>query len=199
MEDAEARSDVRRRMRQMALLSALFIIAWFGMQAVHELGHVAAAWLTGGTIQHVVLHPLAISRTDVSPNPHPLTVAWSGPIVGCLAPLIVWAAAARVSLTGQRFFEFFAGFCLIANGSYIVLGTLDGVGDAGELLRHGAPAWMLYLIGSVALVGGLGIWRRASGEFGFGRSPRAIAVRDAVVAWAVAVATAMALLALGNR
>jgi hypothetical protein len=42
---------------------------------------------TGGTVERVVLHPLSISRTDVSPNPHPVAVVWLGPIVGSVVPL----------------------------------------------------------------------------------------------------------------
>ena len=66
----------------------MLVASWIGMQAVHELGHVLAASATGGTVQRVVLHPLTISRTDVSPNPSPLAVAWAGPLVGVILPLL---------------------------------------------------------------------------------------------------------------
>jgi len=56
------------------LLAALIPLCWLAMQIIHEAGHVLAAWVTGGTVTAVVLHPLAISRTDVAPNPSPLTV-----------------------------------------------------------------------------------------------------------------------------
>ena len=42
-----------------------------------------------------LLHPFTISRTDVSPNPHPLVVAWGGPLVGVGLPIIA-AACGRV-------------------------------------------------------------------------------------------------------
>lgn len=67
-------------------------LSWLGMMATHEFGHVAAAKLTGGTVVRVVLHPATISRTDVSPNPSPLVVAWAGPILGCLIPALVTLA-----------------------------------------------------------------------------------------------------------
>jgi len=44
-------------------------LSWLLMQALHETGHVLGAWLTGGQVVKLVLNPLAISRTDVSPNP----------------------------------------------------------------------------------------------------------------------------------
>ena len=79
-------------------------LSWLGMMAVHELGHIAVALLTGGKVVRVVLHPAAISRTDVSPNPSPLLVAWGGPLVGCLIPvvLLMLLAIARKSVPAQR-------------------------------------------------------------------------------------------------
>ena len=50
-------------------------------------GPRAGALATGGTITAVVLHPLTISRTDVSINPRPLLVVWAGPLLGVLLPL----------------------------------------------------------------------------------------------------------------
>ena len=78
-------------------------LSWLGMMAVHELGHIAVALLTGGKVVRVVLHPAAISRTDVSPNPSPLLVAWGGPLVGCLIPvvLLMLLAIARKSVHAQ--------------------------------------------------------------------------------------------------
>jgi hypothetical protein len=96
---------------RLAVAAAALLVAWFAMQAVHECGHVLAAWLTGGTVQRVVLHPLSISRTDVSPNPHPLAVAWAGPIFGAAAPLALrrrWRCLRRANISAivsQRFFD----------------------------------------------------------------------------------------------
>ena len=59
------------------LMASTLLGSWLGMQAVHELGHVFGAWLTGGRVQQVVLHPLTISRTDLAENPSPLVVVWN--------------------------------------------------------------------------------------------------------------------------
>jgi hypothetical protein len=72
---------------QVILIASTLLGSWLGMQAVHELGHVAGAWLTGGRVEKVVLHPLTISRTDLAHNPAPLLVVWAGPTVGVLLPL----------------------------------------------------------------------------------------------------------------
>src|SRR3954451_16268416 len=52
--------DVGRwsRFHQVVLISSLLPLSWLGMMAVHEAGHVVAAWLTGGKIVRVVLYPL---------------------------------------------------------------------------------------------------------------------------------------------
>jgi hypothetical protein len=77
--------------RQMVLITTTILSSWLGVQAVHELGHVAGAWITGGGVAKVVLSPLTISRTDLADNPYPLIVVWAGPIIGSLLPLGPWA------------------------------------------------------------------------------------------------------------
>jgi hypothetical protein len=139
-------------------VAAVLCAGWLGMQAVHELGHVTAAWLTGGKVERVVLHPLAISRTDVSPNPRPLMVAWAGPLVGVILPLVVAGVCRLAGRRIRRLADFFAGFCLIANGLYIGAGSFGRIGDAGDMLRHGSPPWTLFVFGVACTAGGLWIW-----------------------------------------
>ncbi len=117
----------------MLLIVATLGLSWLLMMAVHELGHALNAWLSGASVQRIVLHPLAISRTDVSPNPHPLLVAAGGAMWGTLIPLgLLGIASGR----NYRFLlAFFAGFCCLANGIYLAAGSLYRVGDAGDLLR----------------------------------------------------------------
>jgi hypothetical protein len=148
------------KLRSVVIIAIAVVVAWFGMQAVHEFGHVLAAWVTGGTVQQVVLHPLTISRTDVSPNPHPLVVVWAGPLVGVILPITAAVCSRWVLPAGRRFLEFFAGFCLIANGVYIGAGSFGGVGDAGDMLRHGSPRWLLAAFGLLSAICGLWIWHR---------------------------------------
>jgi hypothetical protein len=156
---------VTGRPSHLAKAAAALLIAWFVMQIVHECGHVLAAWLTGGTVERVVLHPLSISRTDVSPNPHPLSVAWGGPIFGVVAPLVAFGASKRMNRGFAMFLRFFAGFCLIANGAYIGAGSFYGIGDAGDLLHHGSPRWTLIAFGAIAITVGLWIWHRLNWRF----------------------------------
>ena len=101
-----------QRLRQILLIGTLLPLCWLLMQAVHELGHVAAAIATGGTVSTVVLHPLTISRTDVAENPHPLLVVWAGPFVGVLLPAVAYAVSQAARFRGAFLVRFFAGFCL---------------------------------------------------------------------------------------
>lgn len=86
------------------------LLSWLLMQVVHEGGHILGAWVTGGKVVHEVLHPLAISRTDVEPNPHPLIVAWAGPLFGSLFPVALWSLAATVKLHEAYLLRFLPDF-----------------------------------------------------------------------------------------
>lgn len=128
-----------KRCSQFVLVISFAGLCWLGMQAVHEAGRVLAAWLSGGNVETVVLHPLAISRTDVSFNPHPLIEIWAGAVAGIAAPLVVYLLAWRWQMPGLYLFRFFAGFCLVANGVYIGIDSFGGSGDASELHHYGTP------------------------------------------------------------
>jgi hypothetical protein len=147
------------RLRQLAFLFSVAGLCWLSMLATHELGHILAAWASGGRVTKVVLHPLAISRTDVMPNPAPLIVVWAGPVLGVLLPLALCCLPTG-SVSRRNLLRFFTGFCLVANGAYIGLGAFERIGDAGEMLRHGSPLWMLQLFGILAVSGGLFLWHR---------------------------------------
>jgi hypothetical protein len=169
------------------------------MQSVHELGHVLGAWATGGRVKQVVLDPLTISRTDYAYNPAPLTTVWAGPLFGVVAPVAAWSLAALWSCRGAFLLRFFAGFCLIANGAYIAGGATWGIGDCGEMLRHGSPVWLLWLFGLVTVPAGLWLWHGQGKHFGLGVSRGK--VDRAVTYWCLAICLALICLgfAVGGR
>jgi hypothetical protein len=147
-----------QRFHQLIFVVALLALSWFAMMALHELGHVLGAIVTGGSVERVMLHPATISRTDVSPNPHPATVVWLGPIVGTVVPLTALAIIPQRLDVSRTIATFFAGFCLIANGGYISVGWIDQVGDCGEMLRTGTPVWLMIAFGGVTIPLGLQLW-----------------------------------------
>lgn len=175
---------MRNRCRRLLFVISVLGLSWLGMMATHEFGHIAAAKLTGGKVVRVVLHPATISRTDVAPNPSPLAVAWAGPILGCLIPvLLTLAVRRRKNHSGDTpakkdcvleaettnpepasrwhsIAQFFAGFCCIANGAYLGVGVFDRVGDADEILKAGTSPWMLAAFGLIAVVSGMAMWHR---------------------------------------
>ncbi len=155
-----------RRFHQIVLIGSLLPLSWLAMMVVHEFGHVLGAWLTGGTVAKVVALPLTISRTELSDNPHPLFVAWAGPVGGVLLPLATLAVAHFCRMPGTYLLRFFTGFCLIANGAYIGVGAFEGVGD----VRHGAAMWQLWTYGVLAAPFGLLLWHKQGPHFGLGEA-----------------------------
>jgi hypothetical protein len=158
------------RFHQFLLIATLLPLCWLMMQAVHELGHIAAAVATGGTVAKVVLHPLTISRTDTVGSSHPALVVWAGPAIGVALPLLLLAVFKAARLKWDYLVQFFAGTCLIANGAYIGVGSFQRIGDAGDLLRLGSPIWSLWLIGMTAVPLGLCLWNGLGPRFGLGPS-----------------------------
>src|SRR5206468_2996271 len=76
--------------------------------------------------------------------------------------------------------RFFAGFCLIANGGYLLGGSVYPAGDAEVLLQEGAPRVALAAFGIVATVGGLWIWSGLGPHFGLGKQAVPIDRRAAI-------------------
>jgi hypothetical protein len=176
------------RLLQMNLIASLALVSWLAMQAVHEFGHVVGAWITGGRVERVVLFHTVISRTDLSINPHPLIVVWAGPLLGSLLPLMIWGLAVAFWRRGSYLFRFFAGFCLIANGTYIGIGSFYRIGDAGDMLRYGSPHWQLWLFGIITTVAGLALWNGVGRHFGFSHANGHVS-QNASIGSSIALAT----------
>lgn len=182
-------------MRRILLITTTLAASWLGMQAGHEAGHVAGAWLTGGRVERVVVHPLTLSRTEYSENPSPLVVAWSAPVFGVIAPLLLWAAAARTDIPFLA--RFFAAFCLVANGVYIGVGALTNGGDSGTMLAYGSPRWLLLLFAAVTTPAGFWLWHREGRHFGLD-GDRDVNLAATVVATAVCAILMVVGLATGG-
>ena len=191
------KTDWKDRLSQIILIVSFTGFSWLGMQAVHEFGHVVGAWATGGTVERVVLHPLELSRTDVSPNPSPLVVVWAGSIVGVLLPMVALTLAWGFKAPALYLFRFFAGFCLIANGVYIGAGAFVGLADAGVMLQHGSPRFVLLFFGIVTLPLGLLLWNGLGPRFGLGEGGR-VDTRVAILSAGLLVSTVVVELVLNG-
>jgi hypothetical protein len=183
---------------------SLLLLCWLGMQSVHELGHVLAALCQGTPVEHVDLHPLHISRTDVAPGGKTRLVVWAGPILGSLLPVLLWRSLPWLERTVLCLFRtpadrntaghfeefpqsrlapplrFFVGFCLIANGAYIGAGIFDPVGDALDLIHLGESPLLLAAFGACCLPAGFWVWHGAGRDLGLGPQAREIPARTAV-------------------
>jgi hypothetical protein len=170
------------------LLIATFIpLCWLMMQVVHEFGHMSVAWATGGRVEKVFLHPLTISQTLTADSAHPAAVKWGGPLVGVALPLAIWAVFKLARWKWVYLAQFFAGFCLMANGSYLAADSFVLGGDAGDLIRMGSPRWPFWLFGAIAVPLGLFLWNGLGPSFGRGEA-KGIVGRRAAICSAAALA-----------
>ena len=188
-----------KRVEQAILIVTFPGFSWLAMQAVHEFGHVVAARLTGAEVAGVVLHPLAISRTDLGYNPQPLAVVWAGPIAGAVLPLLVFLAARASRAPGVYLFRFFAGFCLIANGGYMAFGPSEGLADTGVMATLGSPRWVMVAFGLLTTPLGLYLWHRQGPHFGLGEAKGRVSRQAVIVSASLFLATAGVELAVGSR
>ena len=148
-----------QRVHQILFAIILLATSWFAMLAIHEMGHILAGLVTGGSIKKIVLYPFTISSTEVSPNPNPGIVAWCGPLGGVTLPLLLipcW----RAGSLARQIAVFFAGFCLIANGAYLGFGWIDQVGDCQQIAHSGSPIWTMPLFGLITFTAGLLLWHQ---------------------------------------
>jgi len=158
--------------RRLLIALGVLLLSWYGMMAVHELGHVAAAWASGGGVEAVTVPLLGFSRTDVSPNPAPGVVVWAGPVLGSVLPLGLALVLRRPPwLRGGLMF--FAGFCFVANGAYLAAGVWDRVGDCGVMLETGSSRGVVFAVGMAMAVAGFILWHRLGSLRSFLQRPRA--------------------------
>lgn len=172
--------DSVRIIKTAVFCGVFLLLCWMGMQIVHEFGHVLGALMTGGRVSRVVLDPFTISRSDFAANPSPHVTVWAGPVVGSLLPVLCLSLLAGGSAatrpdgqvrtdgqsqpkTGQEIvmmMQFFAGFCLVGNGAYLLFGGFDGVGDCGVMRQCGTPLPVILGVGGLLTVAGFGVWHR---------------------------------------
>ena len=188
-----------KRLDQIVLIGIFIGFSWLAMQAVHELGHVLGGVASGGKVVEVVLYPSTISWTHVSPNPHPLFEVWSGAVVGAILPLLVFLIAAKLRCPGFYLFRFFAGFCLIANGVYLGIGSFQAIADASELLMYGSRRWQLILFGIATVPLGLYLWHGLGTHVGLGEARGKVSRKATVVSLCLFAAVVAVEMLVGSR
>ena len=188
-----------KRIDQIVLVGTFIGFSWLGMQVVHEFGHCLGAWVTGGRVARVVAHPLTISCTLLSHNPHPLVVVWAGPIIGSVLPALAVLFAVVLRAPGIYMFRFFAGFCLVTNGAYIGLGSFDRLMDAGDMMSYGSPQWLLLVFGGITIAGGLVFWNGIGPHYGLSQAKGIVSRSTALSSLALLVVLAGIEFVIGSK
>ena len=136
-------------------MTGSILIAFSGMVLLHELGHVAALVLSGGEVDYVRVSPIDFGFTARASDPHPLIATWGGPLLGCAFTMVILLL---VAFAAPRFIAtalLLVVVAFLANGMYLAVGVFSGVGDAGDLIRHGAPPWSLIAAGIPLIAAGI--------------------------------------------
>jgi hypothetical protein len=186
---------MKRYVRLIVYYPCLVVTCWLGMMAVHECGHILAALCSGGRVQHLELPLVGFSRTDVNPNPYPILEIWAGPIFGAMLPFLV-AQVFRSLTIKSHLMGVFSGFCLLANGAYLTVGSLQRVGDAGNLVKSGSSLAMMWLVGVIFCVVGSWQWHQLGPRLGCTTQPR---VGEVITAATVSLILVGISLSLGSR
>jgi len=186
------------RFFQALLIVSVLPLSCLGMMIVHELGHVLAALASGGTVAKIVLYPLEFSRTDLAENPHPLFVACGGALGGTILPLFFLWIAKWKRLSTCYLFLFFAGFCLVVHGIYLGVVSFMNAADAGDLMRHGTPHWVLVLFGVATVPSGFLLWNGLGAHYGLGVGGR-VRHLDAIVTFILLLAVVGIEVLVGSR
>jgi len=155
--DAESTPAQPTQGLRYATLALWLIWAWIVMTVCHELGHVLAGLLTGANLQELEIRPWHLPHSIIIAGDNPLLTLWAGPILGSLLPILVAAIVRRPAVT------FVAWFCLLANGSYLLLGYFSGDDQLDSIRLLGAGARPAEVLGPslVAMLIGYLCFRRA--------------------------------------
>ena len=194
--DSKKPLEKRHRARLFVLIVTWLTFCWFAMQLLHELGHLVAAKLLGVTVVQFHFGLLTVSHTMLDETGQSqatlFAVTWAGPMIGMILPFAIWGTIAWLRVREAFLARFLAGFCLVANGCYLLGGLFfpaDGYIDSSVLLAHGAMRWQIVAVGIIGIVTGFLLWNRQGHHFGIGQSPRP--VRWRTVAVSIACLTAM--------
>ena len=110
--------------------------------------------------------------------------------------------ALMLRFPGFYLFRFFAGFCLIANGLYLIVDSFGKGGDGGTLIRHGASQWELLLFGLVTTPIGFCLWHGLGPHFGMGSSRGRVNLSAVIVSstlLAITIVTELSFYPLSTR
>jgi hypothetical protein len=157
-------SSITKRVLQFV---ALMCGAWCVMTFTHEIGHVICGYACGGKLIDADLAPWSLPYSIFEPDPLPLITLWGGPLFGAIFPVLL------ASLIRSNWAWFIAYFCLLANGTYLLVAWFSGDRylDTTKLLEHGAHPISIGLYCTITIgVGYIGFRRNCIKVLGSSKS-----------------------------
>lgn len=177
------------------------------MLFLHEVGHLIAAKLMFVQITYLDLFPLRINSLlfDAGGSNQWLKsnlIVASGFVLGSLLPMLSFPFWRIQSGFVGIFLKSLSSFCVLANGLYLMLGSIELLGssanwtpnftDSGLLISSGCPAWILIIAGGT--VAGAGYWllSRLARQYWKAEQLSRISWKS-VAAWSLTLAALLAL------
>jgi len=85
------------------------------------------------------------------------------------------------------------------HGIYLGVLSFMNAADAGDLMRHGTPHWVLVLFGFVTVPLGFLLWNGLGPHYGLGQSAGEVSRRDAIVTFILLLAVIIIEVLVGSR
>lgn len=148
-------------LKSSLLLLGAFIFAYNASVCLHELGHAIGFWVTGSSVERLIIYPFAWSRcvpASVSDFElaHPSFTTWAGPVFGVLMGLVLSAIVWRwrgpyvilAIMTGVT--------SCIYNALYLLHDSFANIGgDASRLISYGTPKLLVIAVGLLMMGAGI--------------------------------------------
>jgi len=137
------------------LLKSTLLLLWslaFGYNAsktLHELGHAIAYWITGGTVEGIIIHPFSWSYCiPSSVSEYPNFTTWGGVVFGTIMGLMLVALVWRWR-GPYVMLAFMTGVvACLHNGFYLIFDCLaESHGDSMILISGGTPKAVVIVVG----------------------------------------------------
>jgi len=135
-------------LRATLVLLGSFAFAYNVVVVLHEIGHVVAAWASGGKPHSLRLHPFSTSSVEVVPDPRPLVTHAAGVVAPPLVGLALLRALRAIRTTPLRLpLLVIPSVACASSGLYLLVGITLEVGDAAVLSQGGIPRAVLIATG----------------------------------------------------
>lgn len=137
----------------------------------HEISHSAAAWMTGGWVGGIYLHPFSWSYSySVSPNP--IFHAAAGALGACCIGLFLFVLLIRWTRDWLLPLLLVGPIAFLSGGNYwLVDMVFHSGGDACSMIDDGVSRTLIAVSGVLMLVGGIGLAIVLIKKIGFFRLP----------------------------